>query len=78
MTRRILIVDDERNIRRTFGMVLRAEGFEVAEAEKGEDALALAERERVDLVILDVRLPGIDGLETLRRLRDADAQRRSS
>jgi len=66
---RILICDDERNIRRTFGMVLSSEGFQVAEAESGEDALALLKREGADLLILDVRLPGIDGLETLRRLR---------
>ncbi len=65
----ILIVDDERNIRRTFGMVLRAEGFAVREAESGEAALAAARSEPCDLVVLDVRLPGIDGLETLRRLR---------
>ncbi|HPF36106.1 MAG TPA: sigma-54 dependent transcriptional regulator [Candidatus Krumholzibacteria bacterium] len=66
---RILICDDERNIRRTFGMVLGSEGFQVAEAESGEDALDHLKREGADLLILDVRLPGIDGLETLRRLR---------
>lgn len=71
----ILIVDDERNIRRTFGMVLRAEGFAVREAESGEEALGVAAREACDLVILDVRLPGIDGLETLRRLRAAAPER---
>lgn len=70
----ILIADDERNIRRTFGMVLRGEGFAVEEAESGEQALAVCRDRRVDLVILDVRLPGIDGLETLRRLRADDPQ----
>jgi len=65
----ILIADDERNIRRTFGMVLRAEGFGVLEAGSGEEALDTVAREACDLVVLDVRLPGIDGLETLRRLR---------
>ncbi|MBA4378634.1 MAG: Fis family transcriptional regulator [Gemmatimonas sp.] len=74
MKQRILIVDDEPNIRRTFGMVLRTEGFATEEAGTGEDALAFCERERVDLVVLDVRLPGIDGLETLRRLRARDPQ----
>ena len=66
---RILVVDDEPNIRRTFGMVLRGEGFTPAEAGRGEEALAFVEREPVDLVVLDVRLPGCDGLETLARLK---------
>ena len=66
---RILIVDDEKNIRRTFGMVLSGEGFEVSEAESGEDALAALAAEVPDLMILDVKLPGIDGLEVLRRVR---------
>lgn len=74
MKDRILITDDERNIRRTFGMVLRGEGFAVEEAESGEQALEIFGKQRVDCVILDVRLPGIDGLETLRRLRRVDPQ----
>ncbi len=71
----ILIVDDERNIRRTFGMVLRAEGFEVREADSGEAALAAVADGACDLVVLDVRLPGLDGIETLRRLRAGAPQR---
>jgi two-component system nitrogen regulation response regulator NtrX len=74
MSHTILIVDDERNIRRTFGIVLRTEGHEVLEAESGEDALAVLARKSADVVILDVRLPGIDGLETLRRIKQADPQ----
>ena len=66
---RILIVDDEKNIRRTFGMVLTGEGFEVTEAESGEEALAAVTAVAPDLMILDVKLPGIDGLEVLRRVR---------
>jgi len=66
---RILIVDDEKNIRRTFGMVLSGEGFAVSEAESGEAALSALAADPPDLVILDVKLPGIDGLEVLRRLR---------
>ena len=72
---RILIIDDEKNIRRTFGMVLKGEGFEVIEAESGEAGLELWRSEGADVVILDVRLPGIDGLEVLRRMRtEAPAQ----
>ncbi|MBC8426672.1 sigma-54-dependent Fis family transcriptional regulator [bacterium] len=66
---RILIIDDEKNIRRTFGMVLKSEGFEVVEAGSGEDGLDLWRAEGADVVILDVRLPGLDGLEVLRRMR---------
>ncbi len=66
---RILIIDDEKNIRRTFGMVLKSEGFEVAEAASGEEGLDAWRADGADVVVLDVRLPGIDGLETLRRLR---------
>ncbi len=66
---RILIVDDEKNIRRTFGMVLSGEGFEVDEAESGEAALEKLSAGVPDLMILDVKLPGIDGLEVLRRAR---------
>ncbi len=71
MKPRILIVDDEKNIRKTFGMVLKSEGFAVAEAGTGEEGLVALDRHGADLVILDVKLPGIDGLETLRRIRAA-------
>ncbi len=69
MSKRVLIVDDEKNIRRTFGLILRGEGFAVSEAESGEEALRELEREDVDVVILDVRLPGMDGLQTLREMK---------
>ena len=66
----ILVVDDEKNIRRTLRMVLEAEGYEVREAESAEEALALVEGEPVDLGIFDVRLPGMDGLQLLQRARE--------
>ena len=68
----ILVVDDEANIADLVDMYLRKEGFRVLKADTGEDALAIAKRERPRLVVLDVGLPGIDGLEVCRRLR-ADA-----
>jgi two-component system nitrogen regulation response regulator NtrX len=71
---RVLIVDDERNIRRTFTMVLAAEGYEVDSAESGEDGLARSLANRPDVAIVDVRLPGMDGLELLRRLREHDVE----
>jgi two-component system nitrogen regulation response regulator NtrX len=71
---RVLIVDDERNIRRTFAMVLTAEGFTVDVAENGEEGLARCQVERPDVAVLDVRLPGLDGIEVLRRLRAQDPE----
>ena len=66
----LLVVDDEKNIRRTLRMVLEAEGFEVQEAESAEEALKLLEAEPVDLGIFDIRLPGMDGLALLSRARE--------
>jgi two-component system, OmpR family, response regulator len=69
----ILVVDDEANIADLVEMYLRKEGFRVLKAGTGEDGLAAAKRERPRLVVLDVGLPGIDGLEVCRRLRADDA-----
>jgi DNA-binding NtrC family response regulator len=66
----ILVVDDERNIRRTLRMVLETEGYAVAEAETAEEALKLLEAEPVDVGVFDVKLPGIDGLALLARARE--------
>ncbi len=63
------MVDDEANIADLVDMYLRKEGFRVLKAATGEDGLAAAKRERPRLVVLDVGLPGIDGLEVCRRLR---------
>ncbi len=70
MSCRILVVDDEESILHSLEGVLRDEGFEVALARSGEEALQAAEREDPDVVLLDVWLPGIDGVETLQRLRE--------
>ena len=72
MNPKVLIIDDERNIRRTFKMVLTSENFSVDTAESGEDGLACFKAERPDVVILDVRLPGMDGIEVLRHLQAED------
>jgi two-component system nitrogen regulation response regulator NtrX len=65
----ILICDDEKNIRRTLAMVLEGLGHRVHEASSGEAALALVESEELDLVILDVRLPRMTGIEALQVIR---------
>ena len=66
---RILVVDDEAGIRELVGTYLRKEGYRVYEAADGEDALERFRAEPPDLVVLDLRLPGIDGLDVLREMR---------
>jgi len=68
-TARILAVDDEAAIRRFLRTGLVAQGYEVIEAETGEAAVSAAVHEKPDLVVLDLGLPDIDGLEVLRRIR---------
>ena len=66
---RILVIDDESAIRDSLRMTLEYEGYEFVGAATGQEGLALAEREAPDLVLLDVKMPGMDGLEVLDRLR---------
>ncbi|HEY0143062.1 MAG TPA: sigma-54 dependent transcriptional regulator [Thermoanaerobaculia bacterium] len=66
---RILIVDDEEVLRDVLDAVLRRESFEVLLAASGEEALSVLDHEEVDLIILDVMLPGISGIDTLRAIR---------
>jgi DNA-binding NtrC family response regulator len=76
MSATVLVVDDERNIRRTLRMVLEGGGFEVLEAETAEDGLDKIQAGGVDLVILDVRLPKMSGLDALERIRGHRATER--
>jgi len=69
---RVLVVDDEREIVRMLAEFLARLGHVVAEAHSGAEALALARRRRFDAVLLDILMPGMDGNETLRRLRALD------
>jgi two-component system, OmpR family, response regulator len=66
---RLLVVDDEPNIRELLSASLRYAGFEVATAADGQQALALADSFRPDLLVLDVMMPGLDGFAVVRRLR---------
>ena len=66
---RVLVVDDEPPIVRAVAANLRVRGFEVLTAASGEAALAAVETHQPDCVVLDLGLPGVDGLEVLRRLR---------
>ncbi|MDF1596339.1 MAG: response regulator transcription factor [Acidimicrobiia bacterium] len=67
--RRVLIIDDERELRTMLSSYLQAEGFETLEAADGQQGLESATKTEPDLIVLDVGLPGIDGFEVLRRLR---------
>jgi two-component system, NtrC family, nitrogen regulation response regulator NtrX len=69
MKARILVIDDEPAIRDTMRMTLEYEGHECLTAGSGQEGLTLAERENPDLVFLDIKMPGLDGLEVLSRLR---------
>ncbi|MDX9719852.1 MAG: sigma-54 dependent transcriptional regulator [Myxococcota bacterium] len=69
----ILIVDDEKNIRRTLSMVLQGEGFDVRQAESAEEGLKLLTAWPFDVLFLDVQLPGMNGLELLRQMKQSDA-----
>ncbi|MEW6139337.1 MAG: sigma-54 dependent transcriptional regulator [Thermodesulfobacteriota bacterium] len=66
---KIVIVDDERSIRRSLEMFLAKKGYGVLTAENGESGLLIIDREQPDIVILDIRLPGMSGLEVLRSVR---------
>jgi len=67
----ILVVDDEPQLRRTMKATLTDLGYSVIEAKTGEEALSLLRQEAVDLVLLDLNMPGIGGLETCRAVRES-------
>ena len=68
---RILVVDDDQRVRTVVSWQLEADGFAVTEAADGAAALAEIEHRRPDLVVLDLSLPGVGGLDVLRRVREA-------
>jgi len=67
---KILVVDDEKNIRKLYETELRKEGYEIATAESGEEALDKIENDDIDLVVLDIRLEGMDGIDCLRTIME--------
>ena len=71
MAERILVIDDEESIRVSLTGILSDEGFEPVCAESGEQALAILEEEQVDLALLDIWMPGIDGMETLKLIKES-------
>ena len=71
---RLLVVDDDADIVELLAASLRFSGFEVTTARNGHDALALASSSRPDLIVLDVMMPGLDGLSVVRRLREGGSR----
>lgn len=71
--KKILLVDDEENIRFVYEEEFKEEGYEVISASNGIEALGLFERDKPDLVILDIQMPGLNGIEVLRRMKTMDS-----
>lgn len=74
MTRKVLVVDDEPDILLTVRLALELEGYDVVEAATGEEGLTLLRDECPDIVLLDLRLPGLDGFAVLERLPDQEPE----
>ncbi len=68
----VLIVDDDLNMRRTLRDIFEEEGFEASTAESGEQAVSMCLEHDYDVVVMDVRMPGIDGLAAFREMRKRD------
>ena len=73
MSHKILVVDDDAHIREVLSFALGKAGMDISEAGDGEAALAMVERDRPDLIVLDINMPRMDGLEVCRRLRASGA-----
>ena len=73
VTERILVVDDDADMRSTCRKFLRREGYDTAEADRAEAALALYEAQAFDLVLTDLKMPSMDGMELLQKLREMDS-----
>jgi signal transduction histidine kinase len=70
---KVLVIDDERPILKMLDLYLSSEGYEVLTAENGEKALEIFEKQRPKLILTDIKMPGIDGIEVLRRIKEMDS-----
>ena len=75
MSKRILVVEDQEDARRILRDLLTSVGYEMIEADSGEDGVTMAETHRPDLILMDIRLPGLDGYEATRQIKANPALR---
>ena len=66
----ILVVDDEKKIRNIIRLLLKSENYDVLTAESGEEAVLISTKNNIDIALLDLNLPGMDGLETMKKLKE--------
>ncbi len=74
MSQHILVIDDEEAVRTSFTLALGGAGFEVDTAESGEKGLQMKKDTEYDLIFLDLKMPGMNGVETLRQIRKTDKE----
>lgn len=72
MPKRIIVIDDENAVRKSFELALEDSGFEVHTAPSGKEGIEMLKSKPYDLVFLDLKMPGMDGVETLREIRKGD------
>ena len=71
MAKKILIIDDEELIIKSFSRLLEKSGYSVFTAKNGQDAIVMFEEDSFDLILADIRMPGINGVETVKRIYEA-------